>query len=201
VELFRTTVLSKVADSIDDTKSLKQHAEDMKKLPLLEDLSDVVFVCGGKEIKAHRNILAARSPVFMAMFTHEMAEKKSGRVTITDFTPEEMRDFLHFIYNGKLDSMDNAVKLLDLADQYQVETLKEMCEIHLLGTITYETMIENLILANRHNSQYGLKQKAFELIKEFLGPSYKVPDSYVDKVEEVQYLIDNKISVDAYTKE
>jgi len=61
-----------------DTKSLKQLAEDMKKLPLLEDLSNVVFVCGEEEIKAQRCILAACSPVFMATFTHEMAEKKSG---------------------------------------------------------------------------------------------------------------------------
>jgi len=192
-------VIAKTAiPSINEEKCWEQLIEDMKKLPSMKEFSDITFVCGRSEFKVHRHILAVRSPVFEAMFTHEMAEKRISRLKMEDCEPEAMRDFLYFIYSGKFDTMNNAAKLLDLADQYQVETLKEMCEIHLMGTITNETAMENFILANRYNSQYGLKQKAFELIKEIVGPSYKVPDSYIDKVEEVQYLIDNKLSVDVY---
>ncbi len=34
--------------------------------------SDVSVVCCGKSFSCHRNVLAARSPVFMAMFAHEV---------------------------------------------------------------------------------------------------------------------------------
>lgn len=42
--------------------------------------SDVKLVVGGSTFPCHSNILAARSPVFAAMFTHDMIESRQGQV-------------------------------------------------------------------------------------------------------------------------
>ena len=46
--------------------------------------SDVTLVCEGEEIRAHKAILAARSPVFKAMFANKMSESLDGKVMIDD---------------------------------------------------------------------------------------------------------------------
>ncbi|XP_034239668.1 uncharacterized protein LOC117644376 isoform X2 [Thrips palmi] len=53
-------------------------------------VSDVVLVAeaDGREWRAHKAILAARSPVFAAMFKHDMAEKQSSRVAVGDVSGE-----------------------------------------------------------------------------------------------------------------
>ena len=72
----------------------------------------------GREYYAHKAILAARSPVFSAMFEHEMEEKKQNKVEITDMDHEVLREMLRFIYTGKatnLEKMD--ADLLAAADK------------------------------------------------------------------------------------
>jgi len=135
---------------IDEAKCFKQLAEDMNKLAEAEVLSDVVIICEGDvKLKAHRAVLAARSPVFQAMFTHDMTEKLSGQVKIPDCKPEVMRDFLHFLYHAKLDSYDHADKLLELADKYQVASLEKACEFHLAYKVKTMRILE---IANLRNT-------------------------------------------------
>jgi len=177
---------------IDQSKYKKQFTDDMEKLASMDALSDVVIICGGEKFKAHRAVLAARSPVFEAMFTHEMAEKSSGQVKIPNFKSNEMRDFLHFLYHAKLESFEHSVKLLDLADKYQVATLKELCVDHLMSQVTKDNAMEMLQLANLHNSD-SLKGKAFGIIRsQILGASFAVPDDFVNKVKDLQKAIDLK---------
>lgn len=57
-------------------------------------MSDVVIISGKKQIRAHRAILAAQSPVFAGMFGNEIFEKQCGRVEIPNVEYEE----LHEIY-------------------------------------------------------------------------------------------------------
>jgi speckle-type POZ protein len=44
---------------------------------------DVILSVSGRELHAHKAILAARSPVFAAMFTHDMKEKRNNYMEIT----------------------------------------------------------------------------------------------------------------------
>jgi speckle-type POZ protein len=72
----------------------------------------------GTEFQAHKAVLAARSPVFAAMFEHEMEERKQGRVEITDVETEVLREMLRFIYTGKAGGLDKmADDLLAAADK------------------------------------------------------------------------------------
>jgi len=72
----------------------------------------------GTEFEAHKAVLAARSPVFAAMFEHEMEERKKNRVEITDVDVEVLREMLRFIYTGKSNALDKmADDLLAAADK------------------------------------------------------------------------------------
>lgn len=61
---------------------------------------------------------AAQSPVFMAMFEHEMEERKHNRVDIADVDADVLREMLRFIYTGRSASLDKmADDLLAAADK------------------------------------------------------------------------------------
>lgn len=60
----------------------------------------------------------ARSPVFAAMFEHEMEERKQNRVAITDVDHEVLREMLRFIYTGRAANLERmADDLLAAADK------------------------------------------------------------------------------------
>ncbi|KAF8763518.1 protein roadkill-like [Argiope bruennichi] len=119
-----------------------------------QKFSDVVLSVNGREFAAHKAILAARSPVFCAMFEHEMEEKKQNRVEITDMDHEVLREMLHYIYTGKVSNIENmAEDLLAAADKYALDRLKVMCEEHICANLSVLTAAEVLILADMHSAE------------------------------------------------
>ncbi|MBN3287127.1 SPOP protein, partial [Polyodon spathula] len=80
--------------------------------------TDCSLCVAGQEFQAHKAILAARSPVFSAMFEHEMEESKKNRVEINDVEPEVFKEMMCFIYTGKAPNLDKmADDLLAAADK------------------------------------------------------------------------------------
>lgn len=51
----------------------------------------------GEQIPAHKAILAARSPVFEAMFAHKMRESLDGKVEIEGVHPAVLRQILRSV--------------------------------------------------------------------------------------------------------
>ena len=82
-------------------------------------LSDFTVVVGSESIPVHRALLAARSPVFAAMFRHEdTKEVQESQVVITDVHPDVFKDFLQFVYTGvKPKCASLTTDLLTLADK------------------------------------------------------------------------------------
>ncbi|KAJ6225004.1 hypothetical protein RDWZM_003549 [Blomia tropicalis] len=139
-------------------------SEDLSGLFESQKFSDVILCVGGKEFYVHKAILGARSPVFAAMFEHEMEEKKQNRVEITDMDPEVLREMLRFIYTGKAPYLDKwDAELLAAADKYDLERLKVMCEESLCSNLSVESAAEVLILADMHSANQ-LKAHAIEFI-------------------------------------
>ncbi|OEL13887.1 hypothetical protein BAE44_0025095 [Dichanthelium oligosanthes] len=62
--------------------------------------ADVKLVVSGESFKAHKSILASRSPVFMAEFFGHMKEKRSQVVEIKHIQAGVFRAMLDFIYTG-----------------------------------------------------------------------------------------------------
>ncbi|XP_025944866.1 speckle-type POZ protein-like isoform X5 [Apteryx rowi] len=120
--------VSVVQDSVNisgqsNTNTLKvpecRLAEDLGNLWETTRFTDCSFYVGGQEFKAHKSVLAARSPVFNAMFEHEMEESKKNRVEINDVDPEVFKEMMRFIYTGKAPNLEKmADNLLAAADKF-----------------------------------------------------------------------------------
>ena len=90
--------------------------------------TDIDLVVGNYTFPAHRAILAARSPVFAAMFQNDANGKaEHRRIEITDVPPATFDALIKFMYMGNIHgSVDNR-QLYLAASLYQVETLKRLC--------------------------------------------------------------------------
>ncbi|KAL3184813.1 hypothetical protein MRX96_030710 [Rhipicephalus microplus] len=129
-----------------------------------EDLSDVILSVNGREFRAHKAILAARSPIFKAMFKHDLEEKKQNSVDIPDIDHEVLQEMMWFIYTGRAPNLYKmAADLLTAADKYALERLKVMCEDALCSKLSVETAAELLILEDMHSANQ-LKAHALNFI-------------------------------------
>lgn len=139
-------------------------SDDLGLLFESQRFSDVTLAVAGKEYQAHKAVLAARSPVFAAMFEHEMEERKHNRVEITDVDADVLKEMLRFIYTGKSNNLEKmADDLLAAADKYALERLKVMCEEALCSGLSVENAAEVLILADLHSADQ-LKAQAIDFI-------------------------------------
>ncbi|CAH8588800.1 unnamed protein product [Schistosoma curassoni] len=117
-----------------------------------------------RQFEAHKAILAARSPVFAAMFGHGMEESRANRVEITDMEPDTVAEVLRYIYTGQVVGMNRlAHELLAAADKYQLERLKTMCEEALVESLSVENACDIFGLADMHNAEQ-LKAHTLEFI-------------------------------------
>ncbi|XP_065203939.1 speckle-type POZ protein B-like [Planococcus citri] len=129
-----------------------------------QTLTDVILSVNGKEYPAHKTILAARSPVFCAMFTHSTKENELNRVDIEDINDAVMDAMLKYIYTGKCDdSNELAEGLLAAADKYDLCGLKIMCAKKLIRGLSVENATNVLILADMHHYE-DLKRQVIKFI-------------------------------------
>lgn len=119
--------------------------------------SDVIF-------HAHKLILAARSPVFAAMFSSRTLENTTNIIEINDLRPETIQSMLEYIYTGKVNDIKRStVELYRCADKYQLEDLRLQAEMALMNSISIETSAEILLLADQHHSK-DLKSRVIQFI-------------------------------------
>ena len=122
--------------------------------------TDCTIVCEGREFKCHQNILAGRSSVFDAMFSHDMEEKRRGNVDIQDLDSDTVHDMIIYIYSGKVQGKleGKATGLLSAAEKYDLKVfyqgfglcnfmcpasqeLKQMCEESLCTKIDTDNVL------------------------------------------------------------
>ncbi|XP_040597274.1 speckle-type POZ protein-like [Mesocricetus auratus] len=127
--------------------------------------TDCLLVVAGQEFRAHKAILAARSPVFRAMFEHDMEESRTNHVDIHDLEPGAFKAMMGFIYTGKAPDLHNmADSVLAAADKYGLERLKVICEHALCKELTVENAAHTLFLADLHSARQ-LKTQALNFIR------------------------------------
>ncbi|XP_065204152.1 speckle-type POZ protein-like [Planococcus citri] len=122
---------------------------------------DVTFVVDGKKFGAHKNILAARSPVFEAMFKHDLQENRSNQVNISDIRPEVFEEFLLFMYTDNTPNREIVTELFVVADKYQVEGLRVLCQKIILKELSVENAFDLLVFADLHGAERVLTKVAF----------------------------------------
>ncbi|KAL7303409.1 hypothetical protein TKK_0004593 [Trichogramma kaykai] len=138
-----------------------------------ENLSDIKLrTASGKEIPAHKLMLATASPVFKAMFTLDMLEKKSQSVNMIDISYEAAIEMLRYIYTGSIENgeFSLAMELLLVGEKYQLEGLKNKCEKILSLELSSENAVDILKVANKCNMS-SLKKNAVDFIKQYMSVS------------------------------
>lgn len=121
------------------------------------------------EFHAHKCILAARSPVFKAMFQYRLSETLTSRVVIEDLRPEVIRAMLKYIYTAYLPSDADiepiACDLYIAAEKYFIESLKIKCREYLVEHLNMDTCIQTYIVAELYNDAM-LRKQALKYINE-----------------------------------
>ncbi|KAI3941969.1 hypothetical protein MKW92_028786 [Papaver armeniacum] len=125
--------------------------------------SDVTFQVGNEFFRAHKLILAARSPVFRAMFFGLVGNPDMHIVAIEEFDPFAFKAMLLFLYSDELpethelsasDSLCTSTALMQhllaAADRFDLARLKHKCEAKLCEEITADTVATTLTLAEQH---------------------------------------------------
>ncbi|XP_076050893.1 BTB/POZ domain-containing protein 6-A-like [Oratosquilla oratoria] len=91
-------------------------------------------------IKAHRTILSMSSPVFLAMLTGLQADTKE--VFLPKYSRQSFRKLLEHIYLDRMDfeSVEEALKVYDLADEYQINSATKECVQYIVHNVKAETV-------------------------------------------------------------
>ena len=117
----------------------------------LHDLpTDVTIKLSDGEIKAHKLLLAAVSPVFKAMLYGDFKEAGSSEIK-SDFDLKTMQMLLDAVFKGscEMDSLDDIVPLIEAADYYQIEKkpLQQMCDEAILSQFETRNWIDVTLLS------------------------------------------------------
>ena len=146
-------------------RNRRRLVEDYSTLLEKETISDVHFIVQNLKIAAHKAVLAARSPVFAAMFQNEMQENSSNEVVVTDMEPDALKQMLQFIYTGRCQIGAWTEDLFFAADKYDIKDLKEICEDELRMKLCVDNAIRFLILSDLHRAT-KLKKKSISVINQ-----------------------------------
>ncbi|KAJ3690601.1 hypothetical protein LUZ61_019765 [Rhynchospora tenuis] len=159
--------------------------DDIKKLWSRGERFDVTFEVEGERISAHRFMLAARSRVFEAELYGSLAETKLSCIKINNMKAKVFRALLHFIYHDiyeydefKVLSVELIQDLFVASDYYALEKLKVQCQKTLYATLSVDTVLTTLSLAEERNSPW-LKEKCLEFLTS--------PESFVQLVCTKEY--------------
>ncbi|XP_058788595.1 speckle-type POZ protein B-like isoform X2 [Phymastichus coffea] len=156
---------------------LNQLSEDWTQALEEQSFSDVTLEsCDGIKLAAHKVVLAARSPVFAAMFEHDMRERHDSNVLIHDIEPDILKSMLRFIYTSRVEDLHcQAARLLAAADKYALDGLKAICEQSLCKGLNIEDAAECLVVAELYRA-CKLKDKTLNFIRVHLREVLETPN-------------------------
>ncbi|XP_022735234.1 BTB/POZ domain-containing protein At1g55760-like [Durio zibethinus] len=140
--------------------------------------TDIIINASDGSIGAHRAVLAARSPVFRSMFSHNLQEKELSTINISDISIEACQAFLSYIY-GNIEHeefLTHRLALLQAADKYDILDLKEVCHESLLEDIDSKNVLERLQNAALYQLP-KLKSSCLQYLVRF-GKIYDIRDDF-----------------------
>lgn len=97
---------------------------------LRKAFTDVTLIADGEEFPCHRNILAASSEYFHALFSGDFKEKSENCIKFEEVSAKTLQAVIDYAYTGSLDvNIDNAQDLLAAGSLFQYpEVLETSCE-------------------------------------------------------------------------
>ena len=131
--------------------------------------ADITLRAQGGSVQAHRAVLACASPVFDAMFRHEMKEQRTSTVDIMDMSIEGLQLFLLMLYisdisNENVSTADHIVGRLRAAfDKHYAEVLDAVNKYQVLDRLylILKGSVDRVLTVNNCWNVYR-KSKFFE---------------------------------------
>ncbi|KAL5285433.1 SPOPL.2 family protein [Megaselia abdita] len=164
---------------LDCQKTENTQNEQVRRVQIVDDFtrllsdyrySDVMLGAEGLHYKAHKAILSARSPIFSAMFDHDMVERESNTVNIPDISANCLKQLLLFIYTGECEHLDElAGELFKASTKYQLDDLRKASLESLRRNLDKDVAARTLLLADTYGESQ-LKSEAMTVIRS--NPSY-----------------------------
>ncbi|XP_047051691.1 BTB/POZ domain-containing protein At1g55760-like [Lolium rigidum] len=148
-------------------------------------LTDITVNAVGGSIRAHRAVLAARSPVFLSMFSHALREKELSTVDISDMSIAACRAFVRYIYGASVSEEEllaHRSELVAAGDKYCIANLKETCEKSLGKDVGTENVLQIRLQMAHTYSLAALKRSCVRLLVDF-GKMYEIPEDFLEFTE------------------
>jgi len=119
-----------------DERDAKRHITLKVNSPSYSVDTDIEVEVEDEVIGVHSLLLMMLSPVFKQMLTHKMKESSSSRITLPGKKKNEFMLFWEMIQPLSTKQLDDesAIVLARWSDEYQVQALKDKCEMHLLSS-------------------------------------------------------------------
>uniref|UniRef100_A0A0N5BS25 BTB domain-containing protein n=1 Tax=Strongyloides papillosus TaxID=174720 RepID=A0A0N5BS25_STREA len=115
--------------------------------------TDYTIKVKDKEIKVHKAVLAARSPVFCKLFKNTFEKSRTNFIEIKDFRVEVVREMLRYIYTDEVSDIQNmANEIFEIANKYELQKLKSIAEKCLCSDLNIENVCERFLLSEAYSS-------------------------------------------------
>ncbi|XP_066280357.1 kelch-like protein 24 [Branchiostoma lanceolatum] len=150
--------------------------QGLHKLQSDNQLVDVTLCVSGKEIPCHRNVLAACSEYFHAMFCNGHRESKEYKVTIHEVDTNALQLLVDYAYSSTVTiTEDNAVKLLEGANFFQIQPVRDACVTFISNNLSAKNCLQMLHIGNMLSCPDLEKKARLCALKEFKAAS-KTPE-------------------------
>ncbi|XP_038076365.1 kelch-like protein 10 [Patiria miniata] len=170
-------------------------------------LCDVVLRCENQDFPSHRNILAACSPYFRALFTNGMHETQERVVNIPNTKANLLALILDYAYTRQVKiTAENVEELLPAADQFNVGGLVHLCSEFLINHLGPDNCIGIWRFAKMYFC-FKLQETAFMFILVHFEEIVLLPESEeflsltVDELVELLYEDQLNVKMEEYVFE
>ena len=136
--------------------------EVMKSMYDSRELVDVTLCVQDQSFYCHRNVLAATSPYFRAMFTTDLTERRQERIHLHEVDPSSVELVIDYSYTGQIEiTKQNAQNLLAVASLFQISPIHKACARFMETQLDVTNCVGIYYFAQMHNCE-DLRVKAQE---------------------------------------
>lgn len=154
----------------------------------LESLKDFTVTVSGTDVKVHRFMLAAHSPLMSNLFE---TDANVRMLELADVTAKGFKAITNFIYKGQNpDDQENMLEVLAAAHKLGVEPMKTFADEKLLLQINEKNAFDILKAGNKYESTKLIKA-SFEVLKTLM-PTKVFKDKWQNEPAKIEKLFDAK---------
>ena len=142
---------------------MERHVKFYKKIREEEDLFDVSLACDGAEIRAHKLIMSASSPLLKRIIKN--SNHPTPYIYLKDLHPQDLTAIMNFVYTGETKVEANSIqRFMNSASDLQISGL--VSESPLEGLDNVETELGEGTVKTPSRTKKTLKRKSAERDRE-----------------------------------